>query len=107
MSKNSANHIHRYKKFNLAAFNKPPYWVYKCTKPTCSHYILCKLAEGMICECNRCGEPMIIGKQVMYQASKSPMTLPHCGDCTKKRKPKEIKNVAAITEFLEGTKTSD
>jgi hypothetical protein len=98
----SANHIHRYKKVNIGAFDKSPYWVYKCTKPACSHYIPVKLAEGKMCECNRCGEPMIIGKQVMAQSSGNPMTLPHCGDCTKKRK---VINVEEITEFLDKYKT--
>lgn len=101
-SKNSANHIHRYKKVNLAVYGHIPYFVYKCTKPACSHYIPMTLAEGKLCECNRCGELMIISKQVMSQSSGNPMTLPHCGECTKKRK---VVNVTAITEFLEGTKT--
>lgn len=102
-----ANHLHRYKKFNIAGFGRPPYWVYKCTKPTCSHYVPCHLAEGMMCECNRCGEPMIIGKQVMSQASGKPMTLPHCGTCTKKRRISNDENIEAVTAFLERSKTED
>ena len=105
MSKNSANHLHRYKKFNIGAFGKPPYWVYKCTKPACSHYVPTSLAEGKMCECNKCGEPMVIGKQVMNQNSNKPMTLPHCGSCTKKRKFPNAENVDAITAFLNRTPT--
>lgn len=93
--------LHRYKKFDIGAFGKPPYFVYKCIKPGCSHYIPIALAEGRLCECNRCGELMVIGKQVMSQSSGSPMTLPHCADCTKKRK---VVNVDTITEFLDRVK---
>jgi hypothetical protein len=105
MSKNTANHLHRYKKFNLAGFGKLPYWIYKCTKPACSHYIRCDQAKDVMCECNRCNEPMIIGKQVMSQKGGQPMTLPHCGSCTKKKKVVNAENVDAITAFLNRTPT--
>jgi hypothetical protein len=101
-SKNSANHVHRYKKMNIAAYGNPAYYVYKCMKPTCSHYTPTALAEGKLCECNRCGEPMIIGKQVMNQSSGKPMTLPHCGECTKKRKTNDAESIEALAEFLDG-----
>ena len=101
-----ANHpYHRFKKVNIGAFNKPPYWVYKCTKPNCSYYIRCELATDQVCECNRCGKLMLIGKQVMSQNSSKPMTLPHCEDCTKRRKAPNAEKVDAITEFLERNKT--
>jgi hypothetical protein len=45
---------------------------------------------------------MIIGKQVMSQSSGKPMTFPHCGECTKKRRNIDVE---AITEFLDGIKT--
>jgi RNase P subunit RPR2 len=66
-----------------------------------------EFAEGKMCECNRCGEPMIIGKQVMSQCSGKPMTLPHCEGCTKKRKVTNVENVEAIAEFIERTKTTE
>jgi hypothetical protein len=48
---------------------------------------------------------MIITKEVLTKSSGKPMTLPHCLDCTKRRK--EINgDVAAITEFLGGAKTT-
>lgn len=99
-SKTVANHLHRYKKKNIGV-NGKEFLVYVCTKPACSHYIRMDLAEGRLCECNRCGEAMIIGRETMTKSSGKPMTLPHCVDCTKR---KVSKDVDTITEFLEGIK---
>ena len=96
-----ANHLHRYKKVNIAGFHRPEFWVYKCMKPACSHYIRIDLAEGKLCECNKCGEAMIIGRATLTHSSGKPMTNPHCLTCIKRRR---ITDVEAITEFLEGTK---
>lgn len=99
-SKTVANHLHRYKKVNIGA-NGKVFYVYKCMKPACSHYIRMDLAEGKLCECNRCGEPMIIGRETLTKSSSKPMALPHCSDCIKRR---ENKDVEAIKEFLDGVK---
>lgn len=105
MSKSkAANHIHRYKKVNLSRKKDQPYLVYKCMNPACSHYIPLHLAEGKLCECNRCGEPMIINKQVLTGSSNMPMTNPHCSNCIERRKG-TTDDVAAISEFLAGNKT--
>ena len=95
MPRKVVNHLHRYKKVNLAA--KGEYWVYKCQKPTCSHYVRIDMAEGKLCECNRCGEPMILGKLQLRGSNSKPMKYPHCAECTKKR---GNKNVETISEFL-------
>lgn len=99
MSK-APNHIHRYKKVNLSR-DKEPYEVYKCIKPACTHYVPLDLAEGKLCECNRCGEPMLITKNTLHGSSNRAMTKPHCNSCVKR---KEDKDVAAIAEFLTGNK---
>lgn len=103
-SKKPENHLHKYKKVDLSSDKDKSYLVYKCTKPACSHYVPLHLAEGKICECNRCGEPMLITKHVMTGSGKKPMTLPHCGDCIKRKKG-TLDDVAAISEFLAGSKT--
>lgn len=102
MSSKVANHLHRYKKVNLSRKKDQPYFVYKCTKPACSHYIPVDLSEGKLCECNRCGEPMVINKAVLTGSSNRPMTKPHCNDCIER---KNAGDVAAISEFLAGNKT--
>lgn len=99
---NKSNHIHRYKKENIAARGKEEFLVYKCTKPLCSHYIPIKLAEGKLCECNRCGETMIITRSVLVHSGGKPMSRPHCINCIKRRKSHEVE---AISEFLDGVKT--
>jgi len=97
-----ANHLHRYKKVNLARDGED-YFVYKCQKPLCSHYIPMNLAEGKLCECNKCGEAMIITRAVLTHSSKKPMTRPHCNNCIKRRKNDEVE---ALANFLnQGTKT--
>jgi len=96
MSKSkAANHLHRYRRVNLGRDGKE-YLVYRCTKPLCTHYIRLDMAEGTMCECNRCGSPMIINREVMTKSSGRPMAKPHCLACTKSKKP----NLDAIAEFL-------
>src|SRR5262245_6990151 len=97
-----ANHLHRYKKIDLSTSGKP-YIVYKCMKPACSHYVPINLSEGKLCECNRCAEPMIITKATLTHSHSKPMAKPHCPNCIKR---KNEKDVAAIAEFLAGSKTS-
>lgn len=96
-----ANHLHRYQKKNLSVEGE--YFVYRCTKPACSHYISIRLAEGKLCECNRCGEPMVITKAVLNGSSGKPMAKPHCPSCTESKKIRK-EDVAAIDAFLSGTK---
>jgi formylmethanofuran dehydrogenase subunit E len=92
MGRKVANHLHLYKKINLARKKgKEPFFVFKCMKPACSHYIPLHLAEGKLCECNRCGEPMILNKESMT------LTVPHCSNCVKRKKSDEV---SAIAEFL-------
>jgi hypothetical protein len=100
MNSKAANHLHRYRKVNLGRRPRVKYLVYKCIKPACSHYVPMHLAEGQLCECNRCGQPMIIGKIQLTGSSQEPMARPHCVDCIKRRKTDET-TVAAITDFLE------
>jgi hypothetical protein len=99
-----SNHIHRYRKVNLARNGNDPYIVYKCVKPTCSHYVPLDLAEGKLCECDRCGDPMTISKITLRGNGGKPMSKPHCLNCIQRKKEK-AENVEAITEFLAGTKS--
>ena len=97
MSNRVANHLHRYKKVNIGSTGKE-YLVYRCMKPACSHYIRMELAEGKLCECNRCGEPMIITKDTLTHSNGGkPMARPHCQGCVKSRKQSDV---AAIASFL-------
>jgi len=100
MANKVANHIHRYKKVNLGA-NGKQFYVYRCTKPACSHYIRIELSEGKLCECNKCGEPMIINRAILSHSGGKPMTLPHCLNCVKRKKAEDVD---AIQEFLDGVK---
>ena len=99
---NKQQHVHRYRKVNLSRDKNNPYWVYKCNKPLCPHYVAINLAEGQLCECNRCGGMMLITKAVLTHSSNKPMARPHCSDCIKR---KNAKDVAALAEFIAGTKT--
>jgi|SRR5215471_1182565 len=104
--KKQDDHIHKYKKFNMRSHDKTkePYWIYKCIKPTCNHYVTVDKSEGRLCECWRCGEPMVISKTVLTGSSMKPMTKPHCPDCLKRKKVSKD-DVAAIADFLSGNKT--
>ena len=98
MASKVANHLHRYKKVNLSR-NGGEFLVYRCMKPACSHYVRLDFAEGKLCECNKCGEPMIITKAILRHSGGKPMTKPHCGDCVKKRHDADTQ---AIADFLSG-----
>lgn len=97
-SKKSANHLHRYKKVNLAGPGKPAYEVYRCMKPACTHYVPLPMAEGKLCECCRCFQPMVIGKIQLGYSGGKPQTNVHCNDCIKRKNPNE--NNDAIKDFL-------
>jgi hypothetical protein len=92
MGKRVANHLHRYRKVDLARKKgTEPFIVLKCMKPACYHYVPLNLAEGKLCECNRCGESMILNKESMQ------LSRPHCISCIKRKKSNEI---TTISEFL-------
>lgn len=105
MSNKAANHLHLYKKVNLTRKKgKEPYLVYRCTKPLCPHYLPLDLAEGKMCECNVCGEPMVITRETLTHSSGNPMARPRCTNCIKR---KNTDTVDAIAAFLAGTKPSE
>jgi transposase-like protein len=58
-----------------------------------------KIAEGKMCECNRCGEPMVITRYTLTSSGNKPQARPHCQICTKSRKQE---NVEALADFLSG-----
>lgn len=95
------NHIHKYKKVNLATLPGKKYIVYKCMQPLCNHYVPMHLAEGKVCECNRCGDVMTITRNTLIQSGGKPMALPHCDGCIKR---KDSKRVDAIADFLKNVK---
>lgn len=96
-----ANHIHRYKKVNLSRQESKEYFVYRCQMPNCTHYVPIDLAEGKLCLCNRCLEPMLIGKIQLNGSSGGPMAKPHCVACIQRKKVEEVDQVA---EFLNLTR---
>lgn len=70
-------HLHKYKRQELG---RKGYIVFKCVKAGCAHYIGSSLAEGRVCECNRCGERMVMDKRAIRLAK------PYCDDCAGKKK---------------------
>lgn len=82
-------HIHLYKKLNLVSkYNqlkgKPPYLVFICIKPDCNHRIPLDQALGKLCECNRCGNEMILDKITIG------LVKPHCQNCIVKKAQPEL-----------------
>lgn len=94
--KGNPEHLHKYKKFDIGT-NGKKFLVYKCMKPICSHYVPISLSEGKLCECNRCGQPFIITRATLHHSGGKPMAVPHCVDCTKRKKNESVES---ITEFL-------
>lgn len=94
-SSKAPNHLHRYKRVNLTRDpEKKEYLVLKCTKPVCSHYVPLTLALGKLCECNRCGDAFVLDKVSVQLA------LPHCLECTKRKKTDETENIDLVAQFL-------
>jgi formylmethanofuran dehydrogenase subunit E len=86
------NHLHKYKRINIGT-NGKEFLVFKCIQPTCTHYIRMDMAEGKLCECNRCGEPLVLDKFAMTLAR------PHCHNCVKRKKSTDVEK---ISSFLAG-----
>ena len=97
MGNKESSHIHRFKKVNISGHGKAPYWVYKCVKAGCTHYTPLALIEGTLSECNRCHEPMIMGKIQLNGSGGRPMTKPHCNECIRSKKKEEV---STLEEFL-------
>lgn len=94
-----ANHLHKYKKVNLARKKgKDKFLVYRCQVPTCTHYIPLNLAEGRVCECNRCGGVMVITKATLTRSNGGAMALPHCDGCIERKDADTILDVASFLE---------
>lgn len=74
--KRNNNHLHLYRRVKLSK----NYTVLKCQEPLCTHYISLKLAEGKMCRCNRCRQPMLLTRAALDLAR------PHCDLCTKSKK---------------------
>ena len=82
-------HVHKYRRTTLGM---KKWKIFRCIKPGCSHYIDAGLIIGKISVCPRCGDPFIIDKSL------SLLALPHCHECTVKKKLPDRK----ITDFIEG-----
>jgi len=99
------NHLHKYRKVNLTRDKKKePFLVYKCVKPNCTHYIRMDVAEGLMCECNVCGDAMVITKEVLTHSGKKPMAKPRCINCIRRKKADDVESIAAFLAEAE-TKT--
>lgn len=94
-------HVHKYSRKNIAAFGSPEYLVFYCTLPLCTSYVPLKLAEGKMCECNRCGELMIINRESIQHAK------PHCSNCIKRKtvKDEDVNAIAAFLQKMESPET--
>lgn len=84
-------HIHLYKRVDLVPkwkqkkYNRESFPVFRCMKPTCSHWIRADvLALGKLCECNVCHGPMILDKESVKQAK------PKCPKCIIRKIKPEI-----------------
>jgi len=86
MTKKMANHLHQYMRVTLGK----DYVVFRCMKPGCTHYIDIKLAPNRLCECNRCGEPMVLGKYAMS------LVRPHCDNCIEKKDSADINKLGEL-----------
>lgn len=94
-------HLHLYKRIDLVpsykvkAGKSMPYLVLACQHPTCSHRIPIKQAIGKMCECWRCGQPMILDKISIELAR------PHHHECVVKRSAKH-ETIDKLKELIEG-----
>lgn len=90
-------HLHRYEKVQLG---KNGYTVFRCNLPGCSHYIRKELAKNKLCECNRCGEPMILDSAAML------LKKPHCAKCIQRKNKEQYESVKEFMELLDKTNPS-
>lgn len=101
MPRKKSDHIHKYKRINFSKSKEKgkEYWIYKCVKPGCTHYIPVELSEGLVCECNKCDNIMVITKAVLNGGyRRTPLAKPHCPDCLRTRQTPQIDAIAAFLE---------
>ena len=89
------DHLHSYKKTNLGRKGNK-FYVLKCTKSNCPHFIRYELAAGKTAECPKCHEPYVLDKLALTLAT------PHCINCTKyKEKTREAaRSITSLVEDL-------
>jgi hypothetical protein len=93
-------HLHLYKRIDLVPswkqkkLGRDPYLVFKCQKPTCTHHVPVAQAMGMLCECNRCHNPMVLDKETIGLAK------PHCQDCIVRKEKPEIDKLSELLKDI-------
>lgn len=81
------NHIHKYKRITY----KSGHQIYRCTLVGCSHFINAQLIPGRFCICWRCG--------VVFVLKNISLVKPHCDQCVKQDKKKELVSGIDIDEL--------
>ncbi len=78
--------IHKYQRTTLGK----NFLIYRCMVPGCSHYVSAKLMLNRICECWRCGNPMVIDKYSAHLAK------PHCENCVERTDSDKIDRLTEL-----------
>jgi hypothetical protein len=82
-------HTHTYRRVK----NRPNY--YQCIHPDCSHYIHKDLILNKRAICPLCGQEYILESRLIR------LKQPHCFDCSRSVKPKQVIDMKKLTERLE------
>ena len=79
-----SEHLHVYKRVNLAKRGNPPYYVFKCTLPGCTHYSQRQLIIGKTSQCPECEQPFELTSENTTNAR------PLCEACRPRKKGKDV-----------------
>jgi hypothetical protein len=90
MASKKVGHVHKYKRTILGK----DYQILRCMVPACMHYISLSLAEGKLCECWRCGNPMVLDKRSVRLAK------PHCENCVEHKSPEIVESMSEILDKI-------
>lgn len=95
-------HVHKYRRINLAKKGNPEHYVMHCSLSNCNHYVVmqsklsCQPLWGKHSICNKCNNPFELDKRSLRQAN------PTCIDCYgDKDKKEKLEKAARFFNALE------
>jgi hypothetical protein len=97
----SKEHVHKYRRVDIATKEGKEYWVMQCSLDGCTHYTPMKTKlsaprlKGSKSICNRCGDTFVLDRRAIRMAE------PCCFACVERKNPTELERAAQFFHKLE------
>lgn len=107
IGRNMKQHIHKFRRINIARKGNPPYWVLQCRLGDCNHYtpmktkLSCPALIGKIVLCNKCSSPFEMDTRAVR------MSEPVCVHCIDRKDKDKLNSAAKFFRDLENDEIGD